>query len=190
MVGQARHPDLRRADDRARRDDPGRMPRRLSQAHPRARHRGALHHPRSRGRRPDRRPHHGAQARQDGRVRRRAADPAAAEEDYTRRLVRERVAGHEFVDAERSATTPRSSPSTMSAPTIPASRKSSTTSPWTLRRGDTVAVVGESGSGKSTLARVVTGLLPRVAGDVRFNGVSLPPRLQGPEQGPACAACR
>ena len=47
-----------------------------------------------------------------------------------------------------------------------------------VRKGDTVAVVGESGSGKSTLARVVTGLLPRIAGDVRFNGVSLPPRLK------------
>ena len=47
-----------------------------------------------------------------------------------------------------------------------------------VRRGDPVAVVGESGSGKSTLARVVTGLLPRIAGDVRFNGVSLPPRLK------------
>ena len=28
------------------------------------------------------------------------------------------------------------------------------------------------------MARVVTGLLPRIAGDVRFNGVSLPPRLK------------
>ena len=79
MVGQARHPRVRRADDRARRDDAGRMPRRLPQAHPRARHGGALHHPRPRRRRPDRRPHHGAASRQDGRVRRLAADPAAAE---------------------------------------------------------------------------------------------------------------
>ncbi len=46
-----------------------------------------------------------------------------------------------------------------------------------VRKGDTLAVVGESGSGKSTLARVVTGLLPRSAGDVRFNGTSLTPRL-------------
>ncbi|GGE87461.1 ABC transporter ATP-binding protein [Stappia taiwanensis] len=39
----------------------------------------------------------------------------------------------------------------------------------------TVAVVGESGSGKSTTARVITGLLPPSAGDVRFNGTALPP---------------
>ena len=69
-------------------------------------------------------------------------------------------------------------PSSTSAPIIRASRKSSTTSALDVRKGDTVAVVGESGSGKSTLARVVTGLLPRMAGDVRFNGVSLPPRLK------------
>ena len=46
-----------------------------------------------------------------------------------------------------------------------------------VRRGDTVAVVGESGSGKSTLARVITGLLPRKAGEISFDGKSLPPRL-------------
>lgn len=39
--------------------------------------------------------------------------------------------------------------------------------------GETVAVVGESGSGKSSLARLVAGLLPRSAGDVRLRGVSL-----------------
>ena len=38
----------------------------------------------------------------------------------------------------------------------------------------TVAVVGESGSGKSTTARVITGLLPPRAGEVRFNGEVLP----------------
>ena len=47
----------------------------------------------------------------------------------------------------------------------------------TVRKGETVAVVGESGSGKSTLARVITGLLPREAGDIRFQGTPLPPAL-------------
>lgn len=47
----------------------------------------------------------------------------------------------------------------------------------TVKRGETVAVVGESGSGKSTLARVITGLLPRAAGTIRFDQVDLPPRL-------------
>lgn len=40
-------------------------------------------------------------------------------------------------------------------------------------RGRTVAVVGESGSGKSTLARVITGLLPPVAGSIVFDGKPL-----------------
>src|SRR5690606_34623695 len=39
-----------------------------------------------------------------------------------------------------------------------------------LHRGETLAVVGESGSGKSTLAKVVTGLLPQMAGDLRLDG--------------------
>jgi peptide/nickel transport system ATP-binding protein len=45
-------------------------------------------------------------------------------------------------------------------------------------RGRTVAVVGESGSGKSTLARVITGLLPPLSGEVRFEGKALPPALK------------
>src|SRR5215470_1118575 len=47
-----------------------------------------------------------------------------------------------------------------------------------VARGRTVAVVGESGSGKSTLARVITGLLPPVAGSIVFDGKPLPPRLK------------
>ncbi|MDA9290699.1 ABC transporter ATP-binding protein [Amylibacter sp.] len=47
-----------------------------------------------------------------------------------------------------------------------------------IPRGRTVAVVGESGSGKSTTARVITGLLPPMAGSVEFNGEALPPELK------------
>lgn len=43
-----------------------------------------------------------------------------------------------------------------------------------FHQGRTIAIVGESGSGKSTLARVVTGLLPPMAGDVLFQGTPLP----------------
>ncbi len=47
-----------------------------------------------------------------------------------------------------------------------------------VSRGRTIAVVGESGSGKSTLARVITGLLPPVAGAIVFDGKPLAPRLK------------
>ncbi|SIT56090.1 putative ABC transporter [Mesorhizobium prunaredense] len=43
--------------------------------------------------------------------------------------------------------------------------------------GQTLAVVGESGSGKSTLARVITGLLPPIAGNITFAGRPLAPKL-------------
>jgi peptide/nickel transport system ATP-binding protein len=46
-----------------------------------------------------------------------------------------------------------------------------------VRRGETVAVVGESGSGKSTLARIITGLLPPIAGSITFKGAPLPKSL-------------
>lgn len=49
---------------------------------------------------------------------------------------------------------------------------------FSIHKGRTVAVVGESGSGKSTTARVITGLLPPVAGTVRLNGVPMPAEYQ------------
>jgi len=98
-------------------------------------------------------------------------------DDYTRRLVAERVAGHDFVAAQASAEAPILAIDHVSA-NYPGKPRVIEDVSIELRKGDTLAVVGESGSGKSTLARVVMGLLPRSAGDVRFNGESLPPRLK------------
>ena len=98
-------------------------------------------------------------------------------EEYTRRLVRERVAGHKFVETSGVGETPILAIDHVSA-NYPGKPGVIDDVSLEVRKGDTVAVVGESGSGKSTLARVVMGLLPRSAGDVRFNGTSLPPRLK------------
>ncbi len=98
-------------------------------------------------------------------------------EEYTRRLVTERVAGHAFVEMSGADETPILSIDHVSAD-YPGKPRVIDDVSLDVRKGDTLAVVGESGSGKSTLARVVTGLLPRSAGDVRFNGKSLPPRLK------------
>ncbi|MHB2211236.1 ABC transporter ATP-binding protein [Methylobacterium sp. CM6257] len=44
---------------------------------------------------------------------------------------------------------------------------------FAIQKGETFAIVGESGSGKSTVARMVVGLLPPTAGEVRITGVSM-----------------
>ena len=100
----------------------------------------------------------------------------APREEYTRRLVAERVKGGNFVSAEAEAGAPIL---TLSAVTASYAKLHNVVENITLdvRKRDTLAVVGESGSGKSTLARVIVGLLPRAAGDIMFNGASLPPRL-------------
>ncbi len=94
-------------------------------------------------------------------------------EDYTRRLVSERTAGHAFV-AKAAGASPVLSVENVTADYTGKPKVIDDVS-LEIYRGDTLAVVGKSGSGKSTLARVVTGLLPRAAGDVRFNGASLAP---------------
>ena len=40
----------------------------------------------------------------------------------------------------------------------------------TLRRGEFTVVTGRVGAGKTTLLRVLLGLLPRDAGEIRWNG--------------------
>ena len=100
----------------------------------------------------------------------------APREEYTRRLVAERVKGSAFVSAVSETSAPVLA---LSGVTASYAKLHNVVADITLdvRKGDTVAVVGESGSGKSTLARVIVGLLPREAGDIKFNGVSLPARL-------------
>lgn len=42
-----------------------------------------------------------------------------------------------------------------------------------LMAGEIVTVAGTNGAGKSTLAKAIVGLLPRVGGEIRFEGTSL-----------------
>ncbi len=49
----------------------------------------------------------------------------------------------------------------------------------TLRAGEIVGLLGRSGSGKSTLLRILAGLLPPTAGEVRWRGA----KLTGPAEG-------
>jgi peptide/nickel transport system ATP-binding protein len=96
-------------------------------------------------------------------------------EEYTRRLVAERVAGHDFVADAASREMPLLVLDRVTANYGPVIATDAVS--LEIRRGDTLAVVGESGSGKSTLARVIVGLLPRSSGDIRFRTLTLPPRL-------------
>jgi len=49
---------------------------------------------------------------------------------------------------------------------------------FSLRRAEILALVGESGSGKSTIARLIAGLYPLTAGEIRFHGQDVS-RLHG-----------
>jgi peptide/nickel transport system ATP-binding protein len=99
----------------------------------------------------------------------------APREEYTQRLVAERVQAHGFTARQRTDT-PLLAIDGVTASYAKLVRVVHNVT-LDLRRGDTLAVVGESGSGKSTLARVIVGLLPRESGDIRFSGTSLPAKL-------------
>ncbi len=43
-----------------------------------------------------------------------------------------------------------------------------------IREGEVLGLVGESGCGKSTLGKMITGLVARTSGDIRFRGEVLP----------------
>ncbi len=97
-------------------------------------------------------------------------------EEYTRRLVAERVQGHDFIARGEDTRQPILEVERVVASYHGLVRVIDDVS-LSVFKGDTLAVVGESGSGKSTMARVIVGLLPRESGDVRFQGKSLPPKL-------------
>jgi peptide/nickel transport system ATP-binding protein len=102
----------------------------------------------------------------------------APREEYTRRLVAERTVANQNLHQEQADATKPILEITNVVASYRSLAKVINDVTMDIKRGDTLAVVGESGSGKSTLARVVVGLLPRSSGDVKFQGGSLPARLQ------------
>ena len=52
--------------------------------------------------------------------------------------------------------------------------------------GEAVGLVGPNGAGKTTLLNVLSGLLPRSAGEVRFEGAGLP---SGAPRATSCGKC-
>ena len=96
------------------------------------------------------------------------------QQDYTRRLVAERFEAHGHNPADSGALLELRHVVASYASLLRVVNDVSIS----VQRGDTLAVVGESGSGKSSLARVIMGLLPREAGDIRFRHEMLAPKLK------------
>ena len=151
----------------------------LARPHPRIRHRRPLHHPRSRGRGPDRRTASWccATARWSKSASRAQILEAPDARLMPRALVNERRAAEHIA-------LPEPPKHVQAGPRDQGCRcrlrrrcRSSKDINLSIARGETVAVVGESGSGKSSLARVVVGLAAALEQAMSgFDGEPLPPR--------------
>ena len=164
---RARHPDRRRADDRARRDDPGADPRSDARAAGPARHGAAADHARSR----DRAPHGRAGLRHDaGRDRRGRPDRRGVRRGRST-PIRAACSRPSRKAGCRPPTRPRRSSCRASEVKVwfPIRRglfrrvkgyvKAVDGVSLAVRAGATLGVVGESGSGKTTLGLALLRLL-------------------------------
>ena len=53
---------------------------------------------------------------------------------------------------------------------------------FTLRKGEIHALMGENGAGKSTLIKVLTGVYPKDAGEIRVEGVEEAISIRSPQE--------
>ena len=53
---------------------------------------------------------------------------------------------------------------------------------FTLRKGEIHALMGENGAGKSTLIKVLTGVYPKDAGEIRVEGVQDAITIRSPQE--------
>ncbi|MFK5954398.1 MAG: ABC transporter ATP-binding protein [Desulfobacterium sp.] len=107
---------------------------------------------------------------------------ANPKEEYTRRLLSVRTLTEDRVLSDAEDDVVLEIDNVSASYTGKASEKVLENINLVVRRSRTVALVGESGSGKSTLARVITGLLPPLSGEIRYDGKVLPPALKARER--------